>query len=575
MASRKQFPFLSVVLLASFFTAAPPAAADSSHVRIIRLSVVQGDVRFARATHGDPLADTTAVWETASMNLPIRQGYVLATDNGRAEVEFENGALAFLKENTVLEFFDLSLNDAAHTTRLILRQGSASFYANSAGGDYFSVTGGDFTVEAGQRSAFRLDNFDDGSTVETYQGHVSVLHNKNTTRLDKGQSLSIKAGDDSSLAVGRLPAQDDFDHWVSGRIESVSAATSATMQYTGSSYYAPGFADLYTYGAFSSCGAYGYGWRPFGVGYGWSPFADGQWIMDPSYGYTWVSYQPWGWAPYHYGGWLFDASCGGWFYSAPFLYGYPGYGFVPGRRSPRVVHPPHPIYHSVTAVFVRQAGGKVGIVPMHPLDEKGKTPLNLERGVLTDVGMRGAPPKVSPVESGQKWTTLKSPPREGFGTSVASTSPPARVTRMAMEGKSPAAAASFANNSTIAYDPLEHRFVNSSLSAASSSVKGNEIRNENGRGPAAGSTPAPAVPVRNPAAPAPARTASSVPPVRSMAPPPAPRYSGGGSSASSGRSGGWGGSSGSSSAGSAGRGSSPSASTSSAGASHPSSGRPH
>src|SRR2546430_12749746 len=40
--------------------------------------------------------------ETAGLNLPIRQGYVLATDNGRAEVEFENGAMAFLKENTVL-----------------------------------------------------------------------------------------------------------------------------------------------------------------------------------------------------------------------------------------------------------------------------------------------------------------------------------------------------------------------------------------------------------------------------------------------------------------------------------------
>src|SRR5439155_13870982 len=33
------------------------------------------------------------------------------------------------------------LNDAARTTRLVLRQGSASFYVNPAGGDYFSVTG--------------------------------------------------------------------------------------------------------------------------------------------------------------------------------------------------------------------------------------------------------------------------------------------------------------------------------------------------------------------------------------------------------------------------------------------------
>src|SRR5208282_6569693 len=129
-------------------------------------------------------ADQKAQWEKAQANLPIRQGYVIATDNGRAEVEFENGAMAFLNENTVLEFYDLSLDNGARTTRLVLRQGAASFYVNPAGGDYFSVTGGDFTVEATHRSAFRVDNFVDGSTVDAFQGRVSVLHNKNSTRLD-------------------------------------------------------------------------------------------------------------------------------------------------------------------------------------------------------------------------------------------------------------------------------------------------------------------------------------------------------------------------------------------------------
>src|SRR6266849_3508589 len=234
MTSRKLIPSILAILVLTLFSGAPPVSAGSSHARIIRLSLVQGDVRFATATHGDPLADSTATWETAGLNLPIRQGYVLATDKGRAEVEFENGAMAFLKENTVLEFFDLSLNDSARTTRRVLRQGSASFYVNPASGDYFSVTGGDFTVEAEGRSTFRLDNFDDGSTVETSQGRVSVLHNKNTTRLEKGQSLSIKAGDDSSLSVGRLPLEDDFDRWVSGRIDSVSTATASALQYTGS-----------------------------------------------------------------------------------------------------------------------------------------------------------------------------------------------------------------------------------------------------------------------------------------------------------------------------------------------------
>jgi hypothetical protein len=332
MTSRKLVPSLLVILLGALFAGAQPAAADLSHARIIRLSLVQGDVRISREAHGDPLADSSTAWETAELNLPIRQGYVLATDKGRAEVEFENGAMAFLKENTVLEFYDLSLNDGARTTRLVLRQGSASFYVNPSSGDYFSVTGGDFTVEANGRSSFRLDNYDDGSTVQTMKGHVSVLHKDKTTQLAKDQSLSLKAGDDASLSVGRVAEEDDFDRWVSGRVDNVATATNAALQYSSSPYYASGFADLYTYGSWSSCGGNGYGWRPFGVGAGWSPFTMGQWLWDPGFGWTWISSQPWGWAPYHYGGWLFDAGCGGWFYSPPVIY---SPGFNPRSRFPR------------------------------------------------------------------------------------------------------------------------------------------------------------------------------------------------------------------------------------------------
>src|SRR5437773_3789493 len=121
MTSRKLLPSILLLLVSSLFVGAHPAVADSSHARIIRLSLVQGDVRFARETHGDPLADSSATWEAAGLNLPIRQGYVLATDKGRAEVEFENGAMAFLKENTVLEFYDLSLHDSVRTSRFTIR----------------------------------------------------------------------------------------------------------------------------------------------------------------------------------------------------------------------------------------------------------------------------------------------------------------------------------------------------------------------------------------------------------------------------------------------------------------------
>jgi hypothetical protein len=533
---------LSFSFLFAFSAGVQPAAADSSHARVIRLSLVQGDVRFTREAHGDPLADQKAQWETAQANLPVRQGYVVATDNGRAEVEFENGAMAFLNENSVLEFFDLSLEDGARTTRLVLRQGSASFYVNPSSGDYFSVTGGDFTVEASGKGSFRINNFDDGSNVDVLTGHASVLHKKETSQLSKGQSLSMKAGEDA-VNLGRLPADDDFDHWVSGRIDTVSTATNASLQYTSSPYYAPGYADLYTYGAWSSCGGYGYGWRPFGASFGWSPFTAGQWLWDPGFCWTFASFQPWGWAPYHYGGWLFDASCGGWFYSPPAYYGV--YGGNPRRRLPRV-HPPHPLYRATTAVFVRQ-NGKLGVVPMHPLDKNGKTPLNLEHGVFSAEPARNVTSATLSAAAGQKWETLKSPPRDAFSSGLAATTAPARTSRTILEGSGGARIVSLSHDSSIVYDPKEHRFVNTNA-APTSPREAEAVSGKNSTGglrndpiveaprnnPPAGTT------ARVPVAPTSAR--ATAPPARNLVPPPAAPhtssggggYRGGGESASNG-----------------------------------------
>lgn len=528
--------FVSCAFLVGLSLCARSASPDSSHARIIRLSLVQGDVRFTREAKGDPLADQKAVWEKAEANLPVRQGYVLATDDGRAEVEFENGAMAFLNANTVLEFYDLSLDDGARTTRLVLRQGSASFYVSPSGEDYFSVTGGDFTVVANGKGSFRVNNFDDGSDVAVLTGHASVLHKKETTQLAKGHSLSMKAGNDS-VSVSTIPSSDEFDHWVSGRIDTVSAANNASLQYTGSGSYVPGFASLYTYGSWFSCGSYGYGWQPFGVGLGWSPFSQGQWLWDPGFGWTFASFQPWGWAPYHYGGWLFDASCGGWFYSPPGYfghggYGYGGYGGNP-RKPVRPVHPPHPVYRASTAVFVRQ-NGKLGIVPMNPLDKAGKPPLNLEHGVFSLEAARGTVQQLVPGGGAQSWETVKSPPRDALRSSLLATTAPERTSRTILEGPSGTRALSLSRDSSIVYNPLEHRFV--SANAAPASLRGGTgavtEKNEHGaigadRFAAEGRNNPPQDPnARVPAGSFSAR--ASAPPSRSMTPPPAPRSSLGG-----------------------------------------------
>jgi FecR protein len=530
---------LKSILLGSaavlFATTGDSAWADSSHARVIRVSLVQGHVRFTRDYKGDPLADQKAVWEDALLNLPIRQDYALATDeDGRAEVEFENGAMAFLAENTVLEFYDLSLNDGGKTTRLVLRQGTASFYVNPASEDYFSVTGGDFTVEAASRANFRLDNFDDGSVVNVSKGHISVLHKKKTTLLAKGQSLSMRAGDDSSLTVGQAPAEDDFDRWVSGREDNVQAAINAAQPYINSPYYTSGIADLYTYGSWYPVGGYGNCWRPYGVGYGWSPFDNGGWFNDPWFGWGFIGYQPWGWLPYHYGGWIFDPGFG-WLWSPGLGFGGGfGYGFTP--------------YRPVTGIFVHTRTGLLGIVPTHPFDVHGKTPVNLTRGVFPVTG--GKTSALVAANGTENWKTMKAPPRDAFVSRVtAAAAPPARVSRSIVTASVlPRNAGTNQRTSSIVYDPAERRFVNANSSAASS-VHATEGKTEvpQRNGTAVGRAVSSGVPTAS------RTTAANLPPIsrgasarasvpsapRNMTPPPAPRSYGGGGGGGAGSS--WGG----------------------------------
>lgn len=456
MGSRSLLRSALLSVLSLLFAGVSPAFADSSHARIIRLSLIQGDVRFARDVHGDPLADQKAAWEAAELNLPIRQGYVLATDKGRAEVEFENGAMAFLAEDTVLEFYDLSLDNGARTTRLVLRQGSASFYVNPASGDYFSVTGGDFTVEAVDHTSFRVDNFDDGSTVNVLKGHVSVLRKDKTTALVKGQSFSMRAGDDTSVSIDRLPDNDDFDRWVSGRVDSVATATIAAQQYVSSPYYTSGLADLYTYGSWYPVAGYGHCWRPYGVGLGWSPFNSGGWFMDPVFGWSFMGSEPWGWLPYHFGGWVFDPFFG-WLW-APNNFGYGFYygGYVPWRP--------------VTGVWVRSKPGLIGIVPVHPLDARGKAPINIAHGVFPVKG-GGITEGVS-VNTGAGWKVVKTPPNNTLTSyTMVASAPPARVSRTIAAGSS-GTHGTLDRNSSIVYDPSERRFVNTNSASPSAAKTG-------------------------------------------------------------------------------------------------------
>src|ERR1700693_6247619 len=75
------------------FLAIPCAswAGEYSHARVVRLSLVEGDVQMMSADEPG--------WQKAIVNMPVREGMSVATAQGRAEIEFEGEATARIADN--------------------------------------------------------------------------------------------------------------------------------------------------------------------------------------------------------------------------------------------------------------------------------------------------------------------------------------------------------------------------------------------------------------------------------------------------------------------------------------------
>ena len=302
-----------LLAIASLVTVSPLRADEKSYsyARIVRLSLVSGDVQIARSASGD--------WETAVANMPIQQGFAIGTNNGRAEVEFESGATLWIAENSVVQFTELALSDGGRINKLTLSQGTASLDAHVRQADIFEISTPNFSVSIPKHAKLRVEASHDAGSVNVFDGSAAVDSASGTQDVGNGQTFSIGGmaanavlkGNPSAAATSPNPKRDSWDDWVNSRDAAIASNSSQTAQYANSpvDY---GYSDLSSYGSWLSCPGYGFGWQPFGMSDGFTPFYNGYWDMYQGLGWTWVSYEPWGWMPYHFGGWNYANGCGGW-----------------------------------------------------------------------------------------------------------------------------------------------------------------------------------------------------------------------------------------------------------------------
>jgi hypothetical protein len=360
-------------------------AQDSDYARVVRLSRTDGQVLVSHAGSDS--------WEDAPANLPLQDGDTLETQGGLAEIEFENGATAYLAENSALQFTQLAFSGGGRITQLNLTQGAGTFYANLTRQDSFRVVTSTFEAAIPERAEFRVDAFRDSASIQVFLGEVSVTTSAGSTTFEKGQSVAIHEGDFQNPSVARLPEPDSFDQWVSAQSETIVSGTKDTLNYISSQNYY-GLSDLSIYGSWVNLPGYGNSWRPFRSGLSWTPYMNGQWILDPRLGWIWVSNEPWGWMPYHFGTWLLSPTL--------------GWVWVPG--GPAGLRQ----WQAARVNWVR-AGNQVGWVAMSPNDREG-APANLEHGVnsgsLISPRNRNGSNQIITRKDLQSVTPLKQPPAD-------------------------------------------------------------------------------------------------------------------------------------------------------------------
>lgn len=417
-------------------TETPPPATQSTdqppshgtYPEIVRLSLVEGDVRVTRGKQDEKLTGNT--WERAAAGIPLQSGFNLVTgSDGRAEVEFEDASTLYIAPNSAIAFTNLTTKNGVPHTAMSLLSGTVTthLHPNVHGETYtLSSPTHSLSVTDGEKNYLRITSYLDGLKV-TPQDSEHLSLNSSESRLEKQGQTYVLVGYrviPEPLAATNA-ALTAWDQWVAARITQRREAMHAVMKQAGLPAPLPGLADLANEGTFVACPPYGVCWEPT---HGWAPaqqsaaqprpeaaaqdspapsapaaiqtdatpvpsqaqtailpiedmddafyddlfpcmpgalwyfnyqVADYAYDYDAAYGY------PYDWVVCHTGSWIYRNH---------------RYLWVAGTHK----------HHRCPVRWVKYHG-KLGYVPLHPRDERGKLPVNIRHGVFVVPQRSGSP----------------------------------------------------------------------------------------------------------------------------------------------------------------------------------------
>jgi hypothetical protein len=284
--------------------------------RAVRLGFVEGQVQISQ--------DNQMLADNALVNTPLFEGtQVVTSDEGRAEIQFEDGSVARLSPGTSLTLKVLRQRDGGNESEMVLEGGLAYFELQAANSsDQMRVRFNESVVMASGFTVLRVNLDNPPGEMAVFSGNAH-LERSNALALDLhgGESVSLNHTDLSAYNLQESIEPDSWDSWNADRDQALQAAygakTGATKSLVNNDN--PAWADLDANGNWYNVPGQGYVWSPYEAsGAGWDPYGNGNWMFTPRFGYIWISGDPWGYMPFQ---------CGSWNYYNQF-----GWGWNPGMR---------------------------------------------------------------------------------------------------------------------------------------------------------------------------------------------------------------------------------------------------
>ena len=294
----------SATALPALATDTPSADTGVSKIRIVRLSEVKGAVKMDRAIGRG--------MEPAVANMPIVEKSLLRTDEGVAEVEFEDNSTLRLAPNTVVQFEQLNRQATGATASSVrVLRGTAYVSLVKTRGNSFDLLFAKQGLALEPGSHIRLELDDAQANVAVLDGTVRVDGPAGAEEVARKKTVTFHLADQGQPTVEKQIAAEPYDSW--DQTATGYHARTAAYNALSSTPYSYGLNDMAYYGSFMDAGGCGSMWRPYFTSAAWDPFSNGSWAYYSGAGYSWVSPYPWGWTPYHYGSWSFCPGTGwGW-----------------------------------------------------------------------------------------------------------------------------------------------------------------------------------------------------------------------------------------------------------------------